>query len=466
VKTVVGLFDTYAQAQKAVQDLEAAGIARNNISFVTNNANEQYTRTDTTTPAPAAEETGAETARGAVAGGITGLIIGLAPFVIPGLGAIAAMGWLTMTLVGAGVGAAVGLVGALTGAGVPEEDAAYYNEGVRRGGTLIAVKTDDAMADRVAQILSDDGAINIDERAAQWRQEGFLPTPATQTAQTTHTAPPPTPANTQARAAEGEAVFPVVEEKLQVGKRQIERGGVRVYSHIEETPVTENVTLREEHVTVDRRPVDRPITDADMAAFKEDSIEVTEMAEEPVVAKQARVVEEVVVGKEATQRTETIKDTVRRTDVEVEQIPGSEHVSRTAPTFDTYASDFRNNWQTTYAKQGGRYEDYEPAYQYGYALINNPTYRGQNWSAIESNVQQDWNRRYPNTWDRFKNSIRYAWDRATGSGYGVPGEGNVPGIQTGGRAVDGTPDTRGITEKVADTVTGDRIDDKTGKPVA
>jgi uncharacterized protein (TIGR02271 family) len=279
-------------------------------------------------------------------------------------------------------------------------------------------------------------------------------------APTTAKAPAPAPMATaqQNVNADKEVAMPVIKEELQVGKREIQRGGVRVYSHLTETPVTENVTLREEHVTVERRPVNRPVGEQELATFKEGTVEVTEMAEEPVVSKQARVVEEVMVGKEATQRTETIQDTVRRTDVEVEQIPGTEHVSRTAPTFESWRTDFRNNWQTNYANQGGTYEQYEPAYQYGYDMANNPTYRGRNWADIEPTIQQDWNTRYPNTWDRMKNSIRYGWDKMTGAERG--------GIKTGGRDIDGTPDTRGIMEKTADALTGDRIDDKTGKPVS
>ena len=97
-----------------------------------------------------------------------------------------------------------------------------------------------------------------------------------------------------------------------------ERGGVRVESRVEEVPVEQDVQLREERVHVERRPVDRPVTDAD-AAFREGSIEVTERAEEAVVAKEARVVEEVVVNKEVGERTETVRDTIRRTDVDVRE---------------------------------------------------------------------------------------------------------------------------------------------------
>ena len=110
-----------------------------------------------------------------------------------------------------------------------------------------------------------------------------------------------------------------MEEELQVGKRQVERGGVRVRSRVIERPVEEVVRLREERVRVERRPVNRPVTEADLRAFREGTIEVIEQAEEPVVSKQARVIEEVAVGKDVAERTETVRDTVRRTEVDVEE---------------------------------------------------------------------------------------------------------------------------------------------------
>jgi uncharacterized protein (TIGR02271 family) len=88
-----------------------------------------------------------------------------------------------------------------------------------------------------------------------------------------------------------------------------------------ETPVEERVALREEHVNVERRPVDRPVAAGD-DAFRERTIEATESAEKAVVSKEARVTEEVVVRKQAEERTETVSDTVRRTEVEVEDERG------------------------------------------------------------------------------------------------------------------------------------------------
>ena len=114
------------------------------------------------------------------------------------------------------------------------------------------------------------------------------------------------------------ATIPVVKEDLNVSKREVERGGARVRSRIIDRPVEEKVRLREEHVVVNRRPVDREITDADLKNFRPGEMELTERAEVPVVGKQARVVEEVEIGKNVTEHDETVRDTVRSTDVDVE----------------------------------------------------------------------------------------------------------------------------------------------------
>lgn len=136
------------------------------------------------------------------------------------------------------------------------------------------------------------------------------------------------------------AVLPVVKESLDIGKRVVQRGGVRIFSKVNERPVEENIELREERAVVERHPADRPATEADLAALKEGQIELRNTAEEAVVNKTARVVEEVVVGKQADQRTETVRDTVRDTDVRVENL-GDTNVTRDADlTRDTrLASD-------------------------------------------------------------------------------------------------------------------------------
>ena len=132
---------------------------------------------------------------------------------------------------------------------------------------------------------------------------------------------------TRAANTDDEIVIPIIEEQLRVGKRTIESGAARVSTKITEQPVTETVNLREENVTVERRPVDRAVENAP-AAFKEGTIEITEMAEVPVVAKEARVVEEVVVGKNVTEHEETVKETIKRTEVDVDETDENARVNR------------------------------------------------------------------------------------------------------------------------------------------
>jgi len=126
--------------------------------------------------------------------------------------------------------------------------------------------------------------------------------------------------------------LPIIEEELRIGKRRVETGGVRVDTRVEERPVEEEVRLREERVSVERNPTNRPVSDADIDALDGGTIEVTESAEEAVVDKQARVVEEVVVRKDVEEHTETVRDSVRRTDVDVENLESRGTTSSMPPS--------------------------------------------------------------------------------------------------------------------------------------
>jgi hypothetical protein len=176
-RTITAFFDSYNEAAGAVRRLEAAGISHGHISLIANNQNDTYsqhaTRTyDHDTHADDGAGTGATV--GTLAGGGAGLLAGLGMLALPGLGPIVAAGWLVSTLVGAGAGAAVGgLAGSLVGAGVDEKDAHVYAEGVRRGGALVTVRADESQADRITDILDDEGRVDIDERQTAWRSEGW-----------------------------------------------------------------------------------------------------------------------------------------------------------------------------------------------------------------------------------------------------------------------------------------------------
>ncbi len=209
-----------------------------------------------------------------------------------------------------------------------------------------------------------------------------------------------------------EAVVPVVEEELKVGKRKVEKGGVKVQTRVSETPVEADVHLHEEHVKVKRRPADRPATDADVAAFEEGTIEMKESAEEVVVAKKARVVEEVVLSKEGHDRTHKVRDKVRKTDVEVHEADTPEVV--TDEGFETYRPTFEKHFKSHYAKGGARLEEFTPAYRFGHALATDERYRSGDWTAIEPEARKHWETRNKGTWAEFKDAVRHAWDEARG----------------------------------------------------
>ena len=181
-RTATALYHNYTSAADAVGKLEAAGIPHDNISIVSNDADNNGKYNDH-------PGTGAGATFGTVVGGGAGLLAGLGLLAIPGLGPVVAAGWLASTLVGAGVGAAAGgLVGALTDAGIEHGDADAYAEGVRRGGTLVTVRADETQLARATQILDVDGAVDLDERRTAWGKDGWTAGSATTTTESAKTA--------------------------------------------------------------------------------------------------------------------------------------------------------------------------------------------------------------------------------------------------------------------------------------
>jgi uncharacterized protein (TIGR02271 family) len=206
---------------------------------------------------------------------------------------------------------------------VPGEDRATLQEHIRRGGAVLHAQIPDEKFEAVYRVVEANGAVDFDEREATWRREGWTSwsgTAATGAAGTTAT----DTARQEIGMSGAEERIPLAEEQIVVGKREVGRGYVRVRSYVVETPVEERVTLHQERVDIERRPVDRPMEPGD-EAFRERVIEATETSEEAVVSKEARVREEVVVRKEAEERTETVHDTVRRTEVEIEDERGRTH---------------------------------------------------------------------------------------------------------------------------------------------
>jgi uncharacterized protein (TIGR02271 family) len=416
-KTVVGFFNDMSYTDSVVQDLEKAGIRRDQISVVAGDSGEKY-KDYASGPGTVGSETASGAGTGAAIGGGLGLIAGLAALAIPGFGPVIAVGPIAAALTGAGVGAAAGgVIGGLTHMGISHEDAQYYAEGIRRGGVVVSVETeDDTMANRAADIMDDHGAEDIEQHAAEWKEGGWSGPPRTETEaipdrmeRSATTKGPDRPATGQLETDQPETgqppqSIPVMEEQLKVGKRDVPRRGVRVFTYVTETPVEATVNLREERIDVERRPVDRPASEADFAAFREGTIELTEISEEAVIQKQARVVEEVEVGKQVGQRDETIRDTVRKTDVDVEPMGKA----------GDYDAEYRRDFESRYAGSGRQYEPYAPAYTYGTTLANDPRNRQREWKDVESDARRDWETRGHGAWEEFKEAIRHGWDKVRG----------------------------------------------------
>ncbi len=238
--------------------------------------------------------------------------------------------------------------------GVEADDARDYASSVTQDGAIVVARAEDTQTDEAVAIMN-----------RYYTASGSDAQYAADDAQTA----------TGTAGSTGEERLEVVEEQLQVGKRAVERGGVRVKRVVSEREVEEQVSLRDETINVDRQAVDRSVSDAD-DLFTEKTIEFTETDEEAVVAKEARVVEEVVVGKEVETRTETVRDTVRRADVEIEQLGSS----------------------------------------YGESLASDPQHKGREWHEVEGQARTDWESKHQDkgTWDEAKGSVRNAWNKLRG----------------------------------------------------
>ncbi len=309
----------------------------------------------------------------------------------------------------------------LFGSDQHNDDAGLYAEAVRRGSYLLSVEAANAgQAGRAAEILKRFHAVDLEQRSSIWRSSGWTgyqsdaPLYTDEQIQQEHglysqtTVASTSVSQTDTSATSGQTI-PVIEEQLNVGKRVVQTGGVRIYSHVTETPVQESVQLREEHVKVERTAVNQPASAADIDAFKEGTVEVRETAEEAVVAKSARVVEEVHVGKEITEHTETVSDTVRRTDVEIESLV-------TQTTGGALSDDeYRKHWKTAYGSSGGQYEDYASAYRYGANLASQQKYRGYRWEELEPKLKTEWESTHAGSpWEQTQQAVRYGWEKMTG----------------------------------------------------
>lgn len=331
-RTVTAFFDNHQDAQAAVERLIQAGVSRESMRLVPGAQGGSTTATSGATGGRGVSEA----AFGTHASGGTA----------SGTGTSTSSGYSTTSTSGTTTSGGTGFWESLKDMFLPEEDRHVYAEGLSRGGYLLTVTTTEANYERILDILEHEGTVDVSQRESEWRKSGWTGytgadyTADRTSATTTGTAAGLTGAATAASTAASTATtgdaeaIPIVEEQIRIGKREVGHGRVRIRSYVVETPVEEQVRLREERVNIERRAVDRPLTDADRA-FQDRVIEVEERTEEAVVSKEARVKEEVLVNKEAQERVQTVSDTVRRTEVEVVDERGDAVVEGTETTGKT-----------------------------------------------------------------------------------------------------------------------------------
>jgi hypothetical protein len=351
MKTVVGLFDNFTEAQNVLQGLLDSGYSRDSISIVAADregkfADEFY---DTDVEAHAAESAATGAVSGGLLGGIAGFVIGLSALTIPGLGPIIAAGPIASALVGAGIGAvAGGVIGALVGWGIPEEHAEYYAEGVRRGGTLVAVKTEENLVDDVSNIMRRYGPVDLEERSAEWRESGW----------------------TGFEVADDEYVYYEPRYRRHYSANYAQ--GSHAFDY---------------YAPAYRYGYDLAYNEA------YDDYDWSDLEPE------ARSTwDEKFDG-----AWEEFKDAVRQGWQEVKDVFDTDE-------YHYYEPKYRTHYQQNYAQSGRNYDYYESAYRYGNTLGFSGDYDTAVWHDVEPRARREWEYEFDTAWDDIKNTVRYAWE--------------------------------------------------------
>lgn len=374
MNTIIGMYDDLSIAEQVVQDLKDNGISQSNLHLATYDSR----------------------ARNEGSGGFFESLSNLFGSTPRSVG-----------------GSTKNMAQQMQDWGVSEGDSQQFAEAVRRGNTMVLANVDDDQTATVRQIMGRYDPIDVQQRASQWQQQGWTGYDQNAAPYTNEQATEERQRFTSKSMDRGKRTLPVTEEELQVGKREVQRGGVRVYQRVSERPVEENINLRDETVHVDRQKVNRPASPEDLDAFQEGSFDVTETDEEAVVNKRANVVEEVNISKDVEERQETIRDTLRRTDVETEDIGATSR----RDDFDTFEPEFRNHYETTYSRSGYDYSRYQPAYRYGYDLASSRRYQGRDWNTIEPDVRRQWEQDHPqDAWDQYEDAVYQGWNTVSSRG--------------------------------------------------
>lgn len=394
-KTVVGLFDTFSAAQGVVQDLVNAGFRREDISVVTNDEQSKASRELGGSDQQAADGAGTGAVSGTVVGGLVGLAVGAGLLAIPGIGPVLAAGPLAAAIgtttaavgaaaAGAGVGAAAGgLVGALVGAGIPDMEANYYSEGIRRGGTLVTVSAPDSMANQAFSVMQRHGAVNMEDRSSQWRKSGWERFDATgepyQRGEN----------NGNELGNDWEA-----SSKVGTGTGAVAGAATGAAAGSVAGPVGTVVG------GVVGAAVGGGVGAAGDVAGKnaEDDLSDPSYSQSPSTSGE----------KYGT----AYHEETRLGDTGSHQSGGTSYQQA---DYSSYEQDFRTHYDRNFAKGTYGFDQYSALYRYGYNLGHDQHYANRDWNSLEPEIRRQWQERNPNNqWEDFKDAIRYAWDRARG----------------------------------------------------
>jgi hypothetical protein len=387
MKTVVGLYDEFVQASRVVEALVDEGYSREDISLLTADPSGEYARQVAAQGVAVTDTTADSAVGGAVSGGLLGgaigVVLGLGALAIPGIGPVIAAGPIVAGLTGAGIGVVTGgVLGALVDWGVPHEEATYYYEGVRRGGTLVVVKAADDHVDDIADLMDDYHPVDVQRRSAYWRAEGWTGTSETTEA---YTADKFTDFDRQREryAAYDEDAFYDYEPSYYTHYQT--NYSTRNYPYTYYTPAYRyGYTLGTE---------DRYRDYSDWTTL------------EPIARRDWETQNDTV--------WDDIKEAVRHAwnEVKDEWNDATDEVDDMLDTglYDKYEPAYRQHYTTNFGRYGRDYTYYAPAYRYGYTLANE--YQDyDDWTRLEPVARRDWEAEHDTLWDDIKDAVRHGWN--------------------------------------------------------
>lgn len=395
MRTVVGLFDDVDIARKVVSELIEKGFDRDDISLVARQyETDNIVEVDLDTADDTAEGAALGAVSGGVVGGLTGLLVGAGALAIPGIGPIVAAGPIITALTGAGIGAATGgVLGALVGLGIPEDDVEYYAEGIRRGGTLVAVKTDENWVERATEIMNRHNPVDVESRSIYWRETGW-----------------------DGFDADAD-VYSRTDYEKEVNRYRTYDNDFYIYSPTFRRHFQSNYADAG-YAYIDYEPVyylgyrlateDRYRDYDDWDGLEAEAREEWNQFEHKL-----------------GRAWEDVKDTVRHAwetvtepfDGDDDSYVNGRNGNYTTNGYSKYAADFRDHYNMTYAGSGYFFDHYEPGYRYGYYLATDDNYRDYSeWDALKMKARQEWEETEDAaeaTWDDIKDAARHAWEVVT-----------------------------------------------------